>query len=85
MYFGELKPEFLAQRIESLTEQYTHHQLIEEYVKLQHQLMYEASLGEWLDSLANAFRDDNQDAWEEERIAKHRFREIKKEIQTKYA
>jgi len=81
---GNLKPELLKEKIEMLSYHYTFPQLVERYVELQHQLAHERALGEWLDALANAYRDDNDDAWQEEQIAKDRMNEIKKEIKAKY-
>lgn len=80
---GKLKPELLQEK-RNILSYCSRKELIERYVEVQHQLIYESALGDWLNALANAYRDNDDDAWEQEQIAKDRFNEIKKEIKAKY-
>lgn len=80
---GKLKPEYLQEKMNALS-YCSREELIERYVEVQHQLIYESALGDWLNALADAFRDNDDDAWQEEQIAKEIMIKKRKEIESKY-
>lgn len=84
MNFKTIKPEILQEKIESLSYHYTFEELVERYIQIQHELIFERAMGIWLDALANAYRDDDEQSWDEEKIAKEELNEIKKELKSKY-
>lgn len=81
---GKLKPEVLQEKIESYKNFYTHEQLIERYIQVQDELTYEKAVGEWLDALANAYREGDNEQWDEVQVAQDRLNEIKNIIKAKY-
>jgi len=84
MNFKTIKPEILQEKIESLSYHYTFEHLVEFYLRTQHELIYERAMGIWLDALANAYRDDDEQSWDEEKNAREELKEIKKELKSKY-
>lgn len=81
---GKLKLEVLQEAIESYKNLYTHEQLIERYVQVKDELIYEKAVGEWLDALANAYREGDEEQWEQANEAQETLNEIKKLIKAKY-
>ncbi len=80
---GKLKPEYLQEKMNILS-YCSREELIERYVQVQDELTYEKAVGEWLDALADAHRDGDNEQWEEVQNAKNRLNEIEKLIKAKY-
>lgn len=80
---GKLKPEYLQEKMNILS-YCSREELIERYVQVQDELTYEKAVGEWLDALANAYREGDNEQWDEVQVAQDRLNEIKKLIKAKY-
>lgn len=80
----KLRPEVIAMEVADLSKRVTFEELVTMYLDARMQLVEAYAVGEWLDTLVTAYRNDDDDAWTEEQIAKDRMNTIKKEISTKY-
>ena len=80
----KLKPEVIAAEVADLSKRVTFEELVVLYIDARLQLVEAYAISEWLDALATAYRNDDDDSWTEEQIAKDRMNIIKKEIRTKY-
>ena len=80
----KLKPDVIAAEVADLSKRVTFEELVVMYIDARLQLVEAYAIGEWLDALATAYRNNDDDAWTEEQIAKDRMNVIKKEISTKY-
>jgi hypothetical protein len=79
-----INPEIIAAEVADLSKRLTFEELVTLYLDARFQLVEATAIGEWLDALATAYRNDDDDAWTAEQIAKDRMNTIKKEIMTKY-
>lgn len=80
----KLKPEVIAAEVADLSKRVTFEELVVLYIDARMQLVEAYAISEWLDALVTAYRNDDDDSWTEEQIAKDRMNIIKKEIRTKY-
>lgn len=80
---GKLKPELLQEKTNILS-YCSREELIERYAKVQDILLYERAVGMWLDALADAYREQDDDSWELESNAKEYLNEVKERIKAKY-
>jgi len=81
--FGKLKPELLQEKM-NIMSYCSREELIERYAQVQDELAYEKALGMWLDALANAYREQDDESWELEGNAKEYLSEVKERIKAKY-